>query len=134
MSVAERWLKEKRLEELERTGDPLPANAEERATRMIQRETTAGLRLDDTAASLERRGGSTGANASTTWQSLQHEILDRLVQLKKLTALGVTGGLTDSLEELNRKVSRYNELVPSPELRKPKLTRDNFIDELGKWG
>ncbi|MCI3922328.1 hypothetical protein MO973_19030 [Paenibacillus sp. TRM 82003] len=116
MSVAERWLKAKQLEEgMERSGGPaLPANAEEQAPRTIQRERK-------------------NASVLPRWLSLQHEVHDRLVQLKKLTALGVTGGLDDSLEELNRKIVRYNELVPAPVLQKAKLTRDNFISQLTKW-
>src|SRR5690606_1637649 len=47
------------------------------------------------------------------WLTLQEEIRDRLIQLKKLTELGVTGGLEDSLAEVNRKIERYNDLAPA---------------------
>jgi hypothetical protein len=68
-----------------------------------------------------------------TWNSLEQEIHDRLIQLKKLTLLGVTGGLQDSLEQLNKKVVKYNELVPAPSLQKPMLTKETFLNHLQYW-
>ena len=67
------------------------------------------------------------------WLSLQQEIRDRLIQLKKLTALGVVGGLEESLEEVNRKVAKYNELVPSTHLQKAELKRETFVSQLTMW-
>lgn len=72
-------------------------------------------------------------HAESTWLILQEEIRDRLIQLKKLTALGVIGGLDDSLAEVNRKIEKYNELVPAPLLRKPEVTRAAFIAQLPEW-
>ena len=66
------------------------------------------------------------------WIALQEEIYTRLNQLKQLTELGVTGGLDDSLDEVNRKVERYNELVPAV-LMKPKVTRESFVSQLPLW-
>ena len=73
------------------------------------------------------------ADNTPTWLILRQEIRDRLIQLKKLTALGITGGLEDSLEELNRKVALYNSLVPSPHLQKKELTKDTFVAQLDLW-
>lgn len=67
------------------------------------------------------------------WLSLQQEIRDRLIQLKKLTALGIYGGLEESLEEVNRKVAKYNELVPSPQMRKAELRKETFVSQLSAW-
>jgi hypothetical protein len=67
------------------------------------------------------------------WLQLQQEIRDRLIQLQKLTALGVTGGLDDSLAEVNRKVIRYNELVPNKGLQKEKLSKDTFAQHIHTW-
>lgn len=73
------------------------------------------------------------ADNTQPWLTLQQEIRDRLIQLKKLTALGVTGGLEESLEEVNRKVAKYNELVPSSQMQKTELTRDTFVAQLSFW-
>lgn len=67
------------------------------------------------------------------WMMLQQEIRNRLIQLRKLTELGVTGGLDESLDEVNRKVAAYNALVPTPHLRRAELTRQTFMDQLDHW-
>lgn len=77
--------------------------------------------------------GADSAGAPPEWMMLQQEIHNRLVQLKKLTELGVTGGLDDSLEELNRKIEAYNDLIPTTMLQKPKVSRDNFAGQMNVW-
>jgi hypothetical protein len=72
-------------------------------------------------------------NVLMEWVLLQQEIRDRLIQLKKLTTLGVTGGLEESLAEVNRKVVRYNELVPAASLQKSTLSKDTFVAQLHTW-
>ncbi|HZG87646.1 hypothetical protein [Paenibacillus sp.] len=67
------------------------------------------------------------------WLALRGEIRNRLVQLKKLTELGVLGGLDDSLEEVNRKIEKYNEIAPGALGRKAAVTRDTFIDHIRFW-
>jgi len=63
---------------------------------------------------------------------LKEDILSRLVQLKKLTELGVTGGLSDSLEDVNRKIERYNELVPDAQ-RRPIVSCETFVAQIVNW-
>lgn len=72
------------------------------------------------------------ADNGQTWLILQQEVRDRLIQLQKLTALGITGGLEDSLEEVNRKVALFNSLVPS-HMQKKELTKETFIAQLEMW-
>lgn len=63
---------------------------------------------------------------------LRQDIRNRLVQLKKLTELGVTGGLSESLEDVNRKIERYNELseaAPPASM----VTKDTFVAHISNW-
>jgi len=64
--------------------------------------------------------------------ALKQDIRNRLVQLKKLTELGVTGGLADSLDDVNRKIERYNELVPESQ-RRHGVTCESFVAQIAAW-
>jgi len=63
---------------------------------------------------------------------LRQDVHNRLVQLKKLTELGVTGGLEESLEDVNRKIERYNEIAPAAS-PVGKVTRATFIANIALW-
>ncbi len=64
--------------------------------------------------------------------ALKQDIRNRLVQLKKLTELGVTGGLADSLDDVNRKIERYNELVPDSQ-RRGCVACESFVSQIEAW-
>lgn len=74
---------------------------------------------EDEAAELERA-------------MLRQEIRNRLVQLKKLTELGITGGLGDALEHVNRKIRRYNELAPEGPQSLP-VSAETFVSQIRSW-
>ena len=70
--------------------------------------------------------------AESEREALRQEIRIRLVQLKKLTELGITGGLGDSLEHVNRKIRRFNELAPDEPQALP-VTEENFVSQIRRW-
>ncbi|TLS50238.1 hypothetical protein FE782_21470 [Paenibacillus antri] len=63
---------------------------------------------------------------------LKQDVHTRLVQLRKLTELGVTGGLSDSLDDVNRKIERYNELVPDSQ-RRQIVSCETFVAQIDSW-
>lgn len=80
------------------------------------------------------------ANVKPPWIELQHEIRDGiqhlLLQLEKqnLDQNAVHQRLLEEqVVELNRKISRYNEICPHAMLQKPKISLTNIARQFEKW-
>lgn len=67
------------------------------------------------------------------WQVLQYEIRDRLLQLEKLARCGVMGDWEYALDDVNRKIKKYNGLIPTASLEKPLITKESFDSEIKGW-
>ncbi|WP_199614353.1 DnaJ family domain-containing protein [Paenibacillus alkalitolerans] len=157
MKKAERFEKEKKLEEALRSsaGPDVDKRVSEDAARTIVGERQLHHWLDEAFAECEKTGGfddlkgkgkpvevQTGnglygilknANVLPQWLQLQHEIRDRLVQLDDLLELGVANGIDKELAEVNKKISKYNGIVPSPLFQKMKVSKETLKTQLQQW-
>jgi hypothetical protein len=72
------------------------------------------------------------ANVLPHWLTLQHEIRD---QLHDLLSSGDRNeiAIQRELDDLNRKVSKYNGIVPSVILQKRKITKEEMQKQYHQW-
>lgn len=72
------------------------------------------------------------ANVLPDWLTLQHEIRD---QLQDLLSSGDRDekAVQRELDDLNKKVSKYNNVVPSIILQKRKITKEEMQKQYGQW-
>ncbi|QHW29695.1 DUF1992 domain-containing protein [Paenibacillus rhizovicinus] len=70
------------------------------------------------------------ANFLPAWLILQHEIRD---QLQGLLETGSSVSLESALEDLNKKIAKYNQMVPNPMLQKWKLNGENMRQQFERW-
>ncbi|MDF2721017.1 MAG: hypothetical protein K0Q59_692 [Paenibacillus sp.] len=76
------------------------------------------------------------ANYLPPWLELQHEIRDELRELLRKHGGGSSGEPqieVSELAEINRKVVRYNNLVPTPMLQKGRIHPDTVSKQLQSW-
>ncbi|QYR19321.1 DUF1992 domain-containing protein [Paenibacillus sp. sptzw28] len=73
------------------------------------------------------------ANVIPGWLTLQHEIRDELHHL--ITSLNEKDEslISPKIDDINKKIMKYNNMVPSPILQKRKISRDNLEQQLKLW-
>lgn len=68
------------------------------------------------------------------WLELQHEIRDDIRALiRQLDAGGDTSSLPAKLADLNKKIAKYNNSVPTPVLQKGRLHADSLRQQANVW-
>ncbi len=136
-------------------GPEVPKNVAEDAARTIVTERQLNHWMDEAFAECEKNGGlddikgkgkpleiQTGdalygvlknANVLPQWLQLQHEIRDRLIQLEKLIDSGIAAGMDGELAEVNKKISKYNNSVPSHLFQKPLVSKESLKRQLKQY-
>jgi len=72
------------------------------------------------------------ANVLPDWLTLQHEIRDQLRILSRSSNMD-EHKFNQELQELNKKIMKYNNKVPSTILQKRQITRENMEQQLQLW-
>jgi hypothetical protein len=91
------------------------------------------LELYKHGRAIDRKKSPNQAVAAAPWQTLQFQIRDRLLQLEKLARCGVMGDWEYALEDVNRKIVKYNALIPAAAFEKPFITKETFQQEVQRW-
>ncbi|MBP3962707.1 DUF1992 domain-containing protein [Paenibacillus lignilyticus] len=73
------------------------------------------------------------ANFLPAWLMLQHEIRDQLQKLILSSDGGSSGSPESELAEINKKIMKYNNMVPSAILQKRRITKDTMEQQLELW-
>ncbi|SFT07365.1 DUF1992 domain-containing protein [Paenibacillus sp. BC26] len=77
------------------------------------------------------------ANFLPAWLMLQHEIRDQLQKLILSSDGGSSGSGSGSIEtelsEINKKIMKYNNMVPSAILQKRRITKETMQQQLELW-
>jgi hypothetical protein len=73
------------------------------------------------------------ANILPDWLTLQHEIRDQLRNLLHSINNDNENIIERELLEINKKITRYNNRVPSTILQKQKITRNNLEQQFQLW-
>ena len=72
------------------------------------------------------------ANVLPDWLTLQHEIRDQLRLLIRSSNMD-EHKFNQELQELNKKIMKYNNKVPSTILQKRQITKENMEQQLQLW-
>lgn len=68
------------------------------------------------------------------WLELQHEIRDDIrALLRRHDPENETSAIQNELAAINKKIARYNTLVPTPVLQKGRLHADSIKRQAGTW-
>jgi hypothetical protein len=73
------------------------------------------------------------ANVLPQWLTLQHEIRNQLQQLIFASGKDAESTISQKLNDINKKVMKYNNMVPSAILQKRQITRENMEQQLQLW-
>ncbi|UVI27542.1 DnaJ family domain-containing protein [Paenibacillus spongiae] len=71
-------------------------------------------------------------NVLPDWLTLQHEIRDQLRTLIRSSDKDASK-IAIALNDLNKKIMKYNNMVPSPVLQKRKVSTENMEQQLQLW-
>jgi hypothetical protein len=67
------------------------------------------------------------------WLTLQHEIRDAIQALIILMDSQAAYEPDVEIKEINKKIKKYNTLVPTPILQKGHLSKESVVDQFKKW-
>jgi hypothetical protein len=73
------------------------------------------------------------ANMLPDWLTLQHEIRDAIQALIIRMDSQAVYEPDDEIKEINKKIKKYNTLVPTPILQKGHLSKESIVDQLTRW-
>ncbi|SDX09227.1 DUF1992 domain-containing protein [Paenibacillus sp. CF384] len=73
------------------------------------------------------------ANFLPAWLMLQHDIRDQLQKLVLCTDAGRSGMVEAELTEINEKIMKFNNMVPSAILQKRRITKETMQLQLELW-
>jgi hypothetical protein len=73
------------------------------------------------------------ANVLPMWVDLQHEIRDDIKKLLKTMTWQGDSIIQIEVENINKKIIRYNQIVPSSILQKPKVKKESLTEDYIKW-
>jgi hypothetical protein len=73
------------------------------------------------------------ANMLPDWLTLQHEVRDAIQVLIKQMDADPEVDPDNEIKEINKKIKKYNTLVPTPILQKGHLSKESIVDQLTRW-
>ncbi|WP_274653136.1 DnaJ family domain-containing protein [Paenibacillus humicola] len=73
------------------------------------------------------------ANVLPKWLMLQKEIRGELLALITASDRDPAADTAARIEQINRKITAYNKIVPTPFLQKMKITAADFKQQYSKW-
>jgi hypothetical protein len=73
------------------------------------------------------------ANMLPDWLTLQHEIRDAIQALIIRMDSQAAYEPDDEIKEINKKIKKYNTLVPTPILQKGHLSKESIVDQFTRW-
>ncbi|CAM2986082.1 DUF1992 domain-containing protein [Paenibacillus sediminis] len=72
------------------------------------------------------------ANVLPNWLALQHEIRDQIAKLLSIET-NDQNVIETELNNINQKIIKYNNMVPSSILQKRKITKENMKEHYNLW-
>jgi hypothetical protein len=78
-------------------------------------------------------GVQSNANMLPDWLTLQHEIRDAIQALIIRMDSQAVYEPDDEIKEINKKIKKYNTLVPTPILQKGHLSKESIVDQFTRW-
>jgi hypothetical protein len=78
-------------------------------------------------------GVLSNANILPDWLLLQHEVRDAIQALLGRMNSQAGYGPDDEITEINKKIKKYNTLVPTPILQKGHLSKEFVANQLMRW-
>jgi hypothetical protein len=73
------------------------------------------------------------ANMLPDWLTLQHEVRDAIQVLIKQMDADPEVDPDNEIKDINKKIKKYNTLVPTPILQKGHLSKESIVDQLTRW-
>ncbi|QGQ99456.1 DUF1992 domain-containing protein [Paenibacillus psychroresistens] len=73
------------------------------------------------------------ANILPVWLDLQHEIRDAIQSLINRLNNQAEYNPDDDMDQINKKIKKYNSLVPLPILQKGHLSKESVAEQLERW-
>jgi hypothetical protein len=73
------------------------------------------------------------ANMLPNWLTLQHEVRDAIQALIILMDSKAAYEPDDEIKEINKKIKKYNTIVPAPILQKGHLSKESVVEQLTRW-
>jgi hypothetical protein len=73
------------------------------------------------------------ANMLPNWLTLQHEVRDAIQALIIRMDSQAAYEPDDEIKEINKKIKKYNTIVPAPILQKGHLSKESVVEQLTRW-
>ena len=78
-------------------------------------------------------GVLSNANFLPDWLTLQHEVRDAMESLIKSLSADPEMNPDLIILEINKKIKKYNGLVPTPILQKGHLSKESIVEQSARW-